>query len=643
MNDHTTNMRTTNMQTTSAQSTDDALPNNASPTKARPTAGALPTNAPPTNNVLPTNARSTDDALANNVRSTAGALPTNAPPTNAPPTDGALPTDDVRLLPPNWSAAPTSGGARVRSIAIALVGLIAVTAYLMWLVRPSRVGNPVLFGVLLMAEIFNVLQALGFWWTCAFAPRRGAADPGRVAVGALTGPPESAGIVEVDVFIPTYDESVEIVEATVAAAARLRGAHVHVALLDDGNRDEMAALAKRHGARYIRRTVHSGAKAGNINHALGVTEAQYILVLDCDHVPDPDLLLHALPRFDRPAPAEHVSHTSAPTTGSVVDWRRGREARGVAFVQTPQYYANAADNRIAEASWSQQSLFFGPIARGKDARGAMFCCGTNVVFRRDALTEVGGFPETSVTEDFELSIELHERGWSSAYVPEVLASGLGPEDLGAYVSQQHRWARGCVGALPRVLRSRLPWRLKLQYVLSASYFLTGWTILVYLSMPVIRIFTGAQPIAGASADTFLVAFAPYFGLSLLAVATVGAGRYTYSAYALAASTFWVHIHASCKALFKRPSRFVVTPKDRATDRQWRAAAPTLVVIGVLVLAVVVGLVRDHSSATLNNVAFALFHITVLCHGVSSAVVPSVAAIDRQRSDESDEWDVAVAA
>jgi cellulose synthase (UDP-forming) len=376
-----------------------------------------------------------------------------------------------------------------------------------------------------------------------------------------------------------------------------------VALLDDGNRDSMAALARRHGARYVRRTVHSGAKAGNINHALGLTDSPFVLVLDCDHVPAHDLLQRALPLFD------FEDH-----------------ARRVAFVQTPQYYANAPHNRIAEASWSQQSLFFGPIARGKDARGAMFCCGTNVVFRRDALEDVGGLPETSVTEDFELSIELHERGWESAYLPAVLANGLGPEDLGAYVGQQHRWARGCVGAFGRIVKAELPWRHKLQYLLSASFFLTGWTLLVYMAMPVIRIFTGAQPIAAASADNFLVAFAPFFGLSLAMVATVGAGRYTFSAYSLMAATFWVHVHASCKALFRRPSRFVVTPKNGDTDRQWGAAAPTLAMLALLTSAVVVGLARDRSPATLNNVAFALFHVVVLTHGVMTAVVPSVARI-----------------
>ena len=57
--------------------------------------------------------------------------------------------------------------------------------------------------------------------------------------------------------------------------------------------------------------------------------------------------------------------------------------------------------RLAGAAWAQQALFFGPIARGKDALGAMFCCGTNVVFRRDALLSVGGFPTASLTEDFD--------------------------------------------------------------------------------------------------------------------------------------------------------------------------------------------------------------------------------------------------
>src|SRR3954453_11950427 len=103
----------------------------------------------------------------------------------------------------------------------------------------------------------------------------------------------------------------------------------------------------------------------------------------------------------------------------------------------------------------------------------MICCGTNVIFRRDALEEVGGFPTDSVTEDFELSILLREHGWEAAYLPEVLARGLGPEGMASYVSQQHRWARGCLSALLRILRARLPFGVKGQFLLSSMYFLSG--------------------------------------------------------------------------------------------------------------------------------------------------------------------------
>ena len=498
-------------------------------------------------------------------------------------TDRSLVNDDCRFDPVAWDAGDPGRGQRWRATALAVASTIGLALYFVWLLRPGRIGNPVLFGVLLTAELFNVVQALGFWWTC-LARRQQPRGQWSVALG----------VVDVDVFIPTYSEPVDVVAATIAAAAKLRGARVHVALLDDGNRDEMAQLARRYGVGYVRRTLHVGAKAGNINHALGRTRSPFVLVLDCDHVPHPDMLARTLPEF--------------------VD-------EAVAYVQTPQYYANAPYNRIAAASWRQQALFFGPIARGKDSHGSMFCCGTNVIFRREALVAVGGFPTGSLTEDFALSIDLHERGWCSAYVPEVLASGLGPEDMASYVSQQHRWARGCLGMIPRVLSSTLPFAKKLQYLLSASYFLSGWTVLVYLSMPIIRILTGAQPLAGAAADSFLAAFGPYFVLSLATVASVGGGYYTFSAYSLATSTFWIHIDATYRVVAKRTGSFVVTPKVGDSGRQFRPAMPTIAVIAVLVGAALYGLAHAQDAATLNNVAFAALHVSILGHGIAAAVAP----------------------
>jgi len=498
-------------------------------------------------------------------------------------------TADPRLAAPTWSAAAPRRAVRARMVLVGVAGGIAATAYLTWLLRPERVGHPVLFGLLLVAELFNVVHAAGFWWTCARSRAR-AHRPWR-------------GVADVDVLIPVYGEPVGVVEPTLVAAQALRGARVRVALLDDGGSAEMAELARRHGARYVARSLHVGAKAGNINHALQHVDAPYVAVFDCDHVPAPDFLERCLGHLDDP---------------------------GVALVQTPQWYANAAGNEVAAAAAAQQALFFGPIARGKDARGAMFCCGTNMVFRRRALDDIGGFPETSVTEDFQLSLTLHERGWRTAYVAEVLAQGLGPEDMASYASQQQRWARGCLSAIPDVLRARLPVARKLQHLLSASYFLTGWTVLLYMALPVIRIATGAQPVAGAGADEFLVHFAPYFGLALLAVAVAGAGAYTWRAFALAFASWWIHVHATIQVLRRRPGRFVVTPKRGRDGMQLGAVWPSLVVLVVLAAAIVGGLWRDRSPGTLNNAAFASVHVAVLATGVRPALrraTPAIASVE----------------
>ncbi len=488
--------------------------------------------------------------------------------------------DDPRLREPDWNATGRPGDARRARFMLALAVPLALF-YIVWLLQPGRVGTPVLYGLLISAEIFNLAQATGFWITTARQRRREARAP--------------SGRPRVDVFIPTYDEPVEIVEPTVAAAMALRAADVEVFLLDDGSREEMRALAERHGARWVTREEHVHAKAGNINHALGLTDAPFVAILDCDHVPDERFLEATL------------GHLECPHT---------------AFVQTPQYYANWRSGPIAAAAWAQQALFFGAIARGKDGREAMFCCGTNVVFRREALEDVGGFPTGSLTEDFELSISLHARAWRSVYVPQVLARGLGPEDMASYVSQQQRWARGCLTGIRAIFRaSGVPLGLRVQHALSSLYFLTGWTMLVYMSMPVIRIFTGAQPLGSTSGDAFLIHFAPYFGWALLTVAVMGAGTYTFRAYALAFASFWIHIQATILTLLGRRGTFVVTPKTGETGRQIRPVWPALAVLALLLTACVYGLARDTSPGTMNNVSFALLHVTVLVTGVSAALFP----------------------
>lgn len=173
-------------------------------------------------------------------------------------------------------------------------------------------------------------------------------------------PPEG---LSVDVFITTYNEPLDIVTRTAVAARDIRYPH-NTWILDDGDREEFRNAAAQLGVGYITRGEEwtgkqRHAKAGNINNALFLTDAEFVAILDADQVPAPDFLDRVLGYFDDDA---------------------------VAFVQTPQYFWNVPD---ADPLGSQAELFYGPIQQGKDGWGAAFFCGSNAVLRREALMALG--------------------------------------------------------------------------------------------------------------------------------------------------------------------------------------------------------------------------------------------------------------
>jgi cellulose synthase (UDP-forming) len=167
----------------------------------------------------------------------------------------------------------------------------------------------------------------------------------------------------VDVLITTFDEPIELVMATARRAKEIRYPH-STWLLDDGARTELAAAAAELGVGYIKRGEawdgrprHS--KAGNLNNALMATSGEFLLVLDADQVPAPNILDHTL--------------------GYFADER-------VALVQTPQHFGNVP---ASDPLGSQAELFYGPIQQGKDGWNAAFFCGSNAVLRREALMQLG--------------------------------------------------------------------------------------------------------------------------------------------------------------------------------------------------------------------------------------------------------------
>ena len=75
----------------------------------------------------------------------------------------------------------------------------------------------------------------------------------------------------------------------------------------------------------------------------------------------------------------------------------------------------------------------------KEAYGASCCQGSGYLVGRDCLDAVGGFPTSSIAEDFCLTLLLQNEGWYLTYVNENLQYGRVPETFAAHITQQARW------------------------------------------------------------------------------------------------------------------------------------------------------------------------------------------------------------
>ena len=251
----------------------------------------------------------------------------------------------------------------------------------------------------------------------------------------------------VDIVIPTYNESFEILETTIVAAMAIDYPSKTVWVLDDGRRSWLEARCVELGARYLARSDNIGAKAGNLNNGLrrtaALTNAPLILVLDADFVCHPNILRRTVGMLDAPQ---------------------------VAVVQTPPFYYNAdpiqhnlmvhqLHERSAGSRWDivgngdctshsrwvdDQRMFFDIFQPAKDAWGCAFCVGTGFVVRRQAVNEIGGFPSEAITEDLNLTYKLLTHGYETRWLNERLCSGLSAEGVPEFISQRSRWCLGTI-------------------------------------------------------------------------------------------------------------------------------------------------------------------------------------------------------
>jgi cellulose synthase (UDP-forming) len=323
-----------------------------------------------------------------------------------------------------------------------VIGTVVVLRYLYWRVTStlppfSEPWNFIPGIMLFMAEVYSIsMLAINMVVV---------ADPIHRQKIPITG--DQNDWPTVDIFVPTYNEDLMVLGVTLAAARNIDYPtdKVKVYLLDDGGTDfrcfhhasekvregakarraEFSAFAAELGVTYLTRARNEHAKAGNMNEALKTAKGDIVVVFDADHAPSRDFLKKTIGYFQ-------------------VDPK-------LFLVQTPHQFLNPdpIEKNIGsfEIMPSENEMFYTIIQRGLDKWNGSFFCGSAAVLRRVALNEVGGFAGITITEDCETAVELHSRGWNSAYVQDPMIAGFQPETFTSFIGQRSRWCQGMLQIL----------------------------------------------------------------------------------------------------------------------------------------------------------------------------------------------------
>ena len=286
---------------------------------------------------------------------------------------------------------------------------------------------------------------------------------------------------DVDIFIATYNEPADLLTKTINGCNNLKypdKSKVHVWLCDDNRRPEIRELASKMGIGYFDRPDNEGAKAGNLNHALGLTSAPYVVTLDADMIPKSDFLLKTIPYFvDAELRMKDVKE---------------EEKLHLALLQTPQSFYDP--DLFQHALYSEkhapneQDFFYRTIEVAKASTNSVIYGGSNTVLSRKALEDIGGFYTGSITEDFATGFLLEEKGYISLATGEPLANGQAPHTYNEHIKQRIRWGRGVI-ATARQLKifksTGMTMKQKLSYYSSVSYWYSSLKSLVYIMSPLL--------------------------------------------------------------------------------------------------------------------------------------------------------------
>lgn len=226
----------------------------------------------------------------------------------------------------------------------------------------------------------------------------------------------------ISIMIPAHNEE-SVIEYTVENLRKLNYKNVEFILIDDRSEDStydvICALANKYdNIKTLKR--EDGAfpgKSAVLNDALPLAGGDAILVFDADATVEADFLDKLVPCL---APAD------------------------VGAVQARKVIREADTNLLTECQNNEYTLDT-YLQVGRDAiKGAVELRGNGELIKREAIEDIGGWNNYTITDDLDMSTRLHIKGWDVRYCLDAIVYEEGVKYVVPLFRQRRRWLEGTI-------------------------------------------------------------------------------------------------------------------------------------------------------------------------------------------------------
>lgn len=226
----------------------------------------------------------------------------------------------------------------------------------------------------------------------------------------------------VTVMIPAHNEE-SVITNTVENILKMDYPNFEVIVIDDRSSDNTASVIKNLEAKHeqvralIREKDAFPGKSAVLNDALKMAHGEAILVFDADATVEPDFLNKLVPNLE---PAD---------VGAV-------QARKIIRNKDINFLTRCQNNEYTFDTYLQVS---------RDAiKGAVELRGNGELIKRQALEDIDGWNNYTITDDLDMSTRLHIKGWDVRFCPDACVYEEGIVYVFPLFRQRRRWLEGTI-------------------------------------------------------------------------------------------------------------------------------------------------------------------------------------------------------